>query len=190
MPDNAQRNPAQTLRVFLCHSSGDKPAVRELYQRLCDEGMDAWLDEELKAEIGDGEIRPPTEAEWEKAARGAKGNEWPWGNEFDKTRCNSSEGSKGSTTPVDAYTPQGDSPYGAADMVGNVWEWCHSLWASYPYKANDGREKESGAGVRMVRGGSVLDLLGFARAAYRVRDDPGYRCHDRGFRLLVAPRLA
>ena len=46
MPDNAQRDTAKTLRAFLCHSSGDKPAVRELYQRLCDEGIDAWLDEE------------------------------------------------------------------------------------------------------------------------------------------------
>jgi formylglycine-generating enzyme required for sulfatase activity len=62
-----------------------------------------------------------SEAQWEKAARGEYGNEWPWGNEFDKNRCNSIEGGKGGTTPVDVY-PSGTSPFGSMDMVGNVWE--------------------------------------------------------------------
>jgi formylglycine-generating enzyme required for sulfatase activity len=86
-----------------------------------------WFNETYRQELGELALRLPSEAEWEKAARGEYGNEWPWGNEWDQKRCNSSEGGKKDTTPVGAYSPQGDSPYGAADMVGNVWEWTHSL---------------------------------------------------------------
>ena len=149
-----------------------------------------WLNQKLRAEIGDLEIRLPTEAEWEKAARGEYGNEWPWGNEFDPARCNSSEGGKGTTTPVGAYSPQGDSPYGATDMVGNVWEWCHSLFKPYPYKADDGREKESGSDARVVRGGTWYYLRYRARAAFRYRSTPACRDDHLGFRVVVAPTLA
>ncbi len=148
-----------------------------------------WLNEKLRAEIGDLEIRLPTEAEWEKAARGQYGNEWPWGNEFDPAKCNSSEGGKTGTTPVGAYSPQGDSPYGAADMVGNVWEWCHSLYEPYPYKADDGRENKSESGPRVVRGGSFLSNRRYARAACRNGGSPELRLHLQGVRLVVAPRL-
>jgi len=149
-----------------------------------------WLNEKLRAEIGDLEIRLPTEAEWEKAARGQYGNEWPWGNKFDKTRCNSEEGGKGGTTPVGAYSPQGDSPYGAADMVGNVWEWCHSIFKPYPYKVDDGQEKESGLDGRVVRGGAWYNSRRNARAACRFGGRPGYRGPDQGVRLVVAPQLS
>ena len=64
--------------------------------------------------------RLPVDKEWEKAARGTDGRTWPWGNEWDIKKCNVfSDG----TTPVGKYSPEGDSPYGAADMAGNVWEW-------------------------------------------------------------------
>jgi formylglycine-generating enzyme required for sulfatase activity len=177
----------------------DHPVVNVLW----DDAMAycKWLNETLRGEIGDGAIRLPTEAEWEKAARGERGNEWPWGNEFDRTKCNSTEGRKDGTTPVGAYSPQGDSPCGAADMAGNVWDWTQSLWGKdryrpdfkYPYNPRDGREKlEAGSDVyRVIRGGSwTFDQWG-ARCACRVVGpviSRGFgRSESVGFRVVVSP---
>ena len=146
-----------------------------------------WLNDFLKGELSSGLVfRLPTEAEWEKAARGLNGYEWPWGDEFDKNKCNFSEGGKGTTTRVGSYSPQGDSSYGCADMAGNVWEWTHSLKMSYPYQAKDGREDEKSSDRRVLRGGAFGYDDWFVRCAFRGRGLPGLRGDYLGFRVVVS----
>lgn len=128
----------------------------------------------------------PNEAEWEKAGRGTDGRIWPWGNVFDKEKCNSSESGIEDTTPVGDY-PAGASPYGLLDMAGNIWEWTRSLFESYPYKPDDGREDLSAEGYRVLRGGSFLHGLYNVRCAYRFYVNLEVLLRDSGFRVVVAP---
>ncbi len=126
----------------------------------------------------------PSEAQWEKSARGASGSIFPWGNDAPSKEFANFNNTLGDTCPVNSY-PLGASHSGVHDMAGNVWEWTNSLYRPYPYLSNDGRESESASEKRVVRGGNYLSVARNIRCADRHSFYAGAKDLYLGFRVVT-----
>jgi formylglycine-generating enzyme required for sulfatase activity len=139
-----------------------------------------WFDARAFCEWAGGRL--PSEAEWEKAARGTGGRIYPWGDARPNRKLCNHNFFFGDTLAVGSH-PEGASPYGILDMAGNVWEWTSSRPGPYPYDPNDGREAQEGGIYRVLRG-AAFRTVNPPRCAFRDEGTPPTQATNfRGIRV-------
>ena len=111
--------------------------------------------------------------------------EYPWGDEFDKEKCNTSESGIGGTTPVSKYSPQGDSPYGCVDMAGNVWEWTADWYGRYAITRQKNPTGPATGTEKILRGGGWDDYRQYLRMPHRYWLLPTYSLVFVGIRCAA-----
>jgi len=127
----------------------------------------------------------PSEAQWEKAARGENGFEYPWGNEFNSSNVNSFETNSNAFSFVDSFESLGASPYGVVDCCGNCWEWTGSLYEKYDKELFLTIVDANVNGDRVLRGGAYdFDQYGVT-CTNRYRCNPSNAWDTHGFRVAI-----
>ena len=167
--DAEKRGEAQNWRTLYTSDKRDHPVVVVSWNDA--NAYCQWLGKRL-----------PTEAEWEKAARGTEGYLWPWGDFWDAARVNSTESGINGTYAVGARGGElGQSPHGVNDMAGNVWEWTADWWGWYENPHRPPESNQEGWG-KVIRGGSWRKQGYETRTTFRGRADPSGYSDDMGFR--------
>jgi serine/threonine protein kinase len=168
--DAEKKSESQTWRTFNTPGRENRPVI-----------WISWNDANAYCQWAGKRL--PTEAEWEKAARGTDGRIWPWSSNWENTRANTSDGGPGDVTPVGSY-PTGASSYGVMDMTGNVWEWVADWYDPHWYSNSPLQNPGSPpSGVsRVLRGGSFRNPPWEVRAVHRHSGGPDGYAPDHGFR--------
>ncbi|MEG5061828.1 formylglycine-generating enzyme family protein [Microcoleus sp. A2-C5] len=184
---------------FLAHTNYAWADLQKLWEHGLPEGQEnhpiTWVTWHDAIAFCDwAGVRLPTDAQWEKAARGTDKRLYPWGNQPPTAQLANYGNQVRHTTAVNAY-PLGKSYYGIFDMAGNAWEWISTIWGTdtdrpdfaYPYQADDGRENlDDPTILRIVRGGGWKYTPDLIRCAYHDWNKPDTRGSGLGFRVVAA----